>query len=721
MNKSSPALPKGREQNIRNLSVFRSQIMTKQQAKQRIEKLKEEINYHRYQYHVLDRLDISDAAFDSLKNELEELERQFSEFITPDSPTQRVGGEPLDEFKKVAHSIPMLSLNDAFGEQELKDWEARVKKLAPNAKLDYFCELKMDGLAMSLIYEKGVFVRGATRGDGKIGEDVTQNLKTIEAIPLRLRAPLEATLLTGRVPKEAELKTAGFNSAQIKKILSAVKSGKIEVRGEAIMPKKVFEELNRRYKKEGKALLANPRNGAAGSIRQLDSKITAERRLDFYVYALITDFGQEKHNQEHDIAKLLGFKTVPENRYCKNLDEVIKFHASFAKKRDNLPFECDGVVVVVNDRSLYKKLGVVGKAPRYMIAYKFSGKEATTIVEDIIVNVGRTGALTPVASLKAVNVGGVTIKHATLHNLDEIRRLGVKIGDTVIVRRAGDVIPEVVSVLLKLRTGKEKEFHMPAKCPMCGGKVIRQEGEVAYRCANKNCYAVNRRRLMHFVSKGAMDIDGLGEKIIEQLLKTGLINDPADIYELEEGDLKPLERFAEKSAKNLIEAIGKSKNVSLARFVGALGILHVGEETAIDLANHFGNIEKIKKALLDEINAISNIGPVVAKSVFDWFNNEKNKKLLDRLLEHIKIENPKVARKKQTLAGMKVVLTGELASMSRDQAKQAVREHGGDPSSAVSRETNLVVVGENPGTKYDRAKELGVNIIGEKEFLKLLE
>jgi len=684
--------------------------MTKEQAKQRIEKLKEEINYHRYQYHVLDRLDISDAVFDSLKNELEELERQFPEFITPDSPTQRVGGEPMDEFKKVAHNVPMLSLNDAFGEQELKDWEERIKKITPNAKLDYFCELKMDGLAMSLVYENGIFARGATRGDGKIGEDVTQNLKTIESIPLQLREP-----------KGEELKKAGFDSVQIKKILSAVKSGKIEVRGEAIMTKKIFAELNRRYKKEGKALLANPRNGAAGSIRQLDPKITAERRLDFYVYALVTDVGQEKHNQEHDIAKLLGFKTVPENRYCKNIDEVIKFHAGFIKKREDLPFECDGIVVVVNEEGLYKKLGVVGKAPRYMIAYKFAGKEATTIVEDIIVNVGRTGALTPVASLKPVNVGGVTIKHATLHNLDEIKRLGVKIGDTVIVRRAGDVIPEVVSALPKLRTGKERVFHMPSKCPMCGGKVVRVQGEVAYRCANKNCFAVNRRHLMHFVSKGAMDIDGLGEKIINQLMREGLIQNPADIYELEEGDLEPLERFAEKSAKNLIGAIDKSRNVTLAKFIGALGILHVGEETAVDLANHFGSVKKIDSASLEEINSIANIGPVVAKSVYDWFGNGKNKKFLDRLLAHIKIENPKVVRKKQTLAGKTIVLTGELASMSREQAKQAVREHGGDPSSAVSRETGLVVVGENPGLKYDRAKELGVKIIGEEEFLRMIK
>ena len=684
--------------------------MNKQEAKKRIEKLKEEINHHRYMYHVLDKLEISDAAFDTLKNELEELELQYPDLVTPDSPTQRVGGEALDEFKKVEHAVPMLSLNDAFGQEEIKAWEERIQKLVPQAKIDYFCELKLDGLAVSLVYKNGLFVRGATRGNGLIGEDVTQNLKTIESIPLRLRQPTES-----------ELKKAGLGGQQIKKVLSSVEHGQIEVRGEAILTKKVFEELNRKYKKEGKALLANPRNGAAGSIRQLDSKITASRQLDFYTYAVISELGQETHEQEHQIAKAIGFKTIPENRYCKNLEEVIKFHEHWAANRERLPFECDGVVVVVNDESLYKKLGVVGKAPRYMEAYKFSGKEATTIVEGIIVNVGRTGALTPVAVLKPVKVGGVTISHASLHNMDEIERLGVKIGDTVIVRRAGDVIPDVVQVLTKLRSGKERNFHMPKTCPMCGGRVERIEGEVAYRCANKNCYAVNRRRLMHFVSKGAMDIEGLGEKIIDHLMREGLIRDPSDIYKLQECDLVPLERFAEKSAQNLIEAISKSKAVAFSRFINALGILHVGEETAIDLANHFGSITKLRQASLQDLNAISNIGEVVAKSIYEWFGNEKNKKLLDRLLRQVKIVNPKVQHKKQTLKGLTVVLTGELENLSREQARQAIREHGGDVSSSVSAKTDLVVAGSEPGSKYEKAKELGVKIIDEKEFLKLIK
>ncbi len=684
-------------------------IMTKPEAKKRIEKLREEINYHRYMYHVLDKLDISDAAFDTLKNELEELENQFPDLITPDSPTQRVGGEPLDKFKKVEHSSPMLSLNDAFGEEEIRAWEERIQKLVPNAKLDYFCELKLDGLAVSLIYEDGVFTRGATRGDGKKGEDVTQNLKTIQAIPLRLR-----------LPSEAELGKEGFSSGQIKKILAAVKSGKVEIRGEAVMTKKVFEALNRQYKKEGKPLLANPRNGAAGSIRQLDPKITASRRLDFYVYALISDLGQETHEQEHLIARTVGFKTIPENQYSKDLSVVIKFHERWAGQRANLPFECDGVVVVVNNLNLHKKLGVVGKAPRWMQAYKFFGKEATTIVEDIIVQVGRTGTLTPVAVLKPVNVGGVTVARATLHNEDEIRRLNLKIGDTVIVRRAGDVIPDIIKVLPKLRTGKEKNFQMPKTCPMCGGRVVRVEGEVAHRCANKNCFAVSRRNLIHFVSKGAMDIEGLGVKIIDQLMKEGLVRDPADIYDLAEGDLVPLERFAEKSAQNLIEAIDKSREVPLARFINALGILHVGEETAIDLANHFGGIHKLAQASSDELNPISNIGEVVTKSIYEWFASVKNQKLLARLLKAVKIINPEIKKKKQTLKGLTVVLTGELENLSREQAKQAIREHGGDVSSSVSAKTDLVVAGVEPGSKYDKAKELGIKIIEEKEFLKFI-
>jgi len=705
--------------------------MIKQEAKKRIDKLKEEINYHRYQYHVMDRLDISDAAFDSLKNELEELELKWPDLVTPDSPTQRVGGEPLGEFVKVQHGEPMLSLNDAFGEAEIKAWETRLKKvsgilnseyLTPSG-FGYFCELKLDGLAVSLIYEKGLLVRAATRGDGRAGEDVTQNIKTIQAIPLKLR-----------LPSDGELKENGFSTQQIKKIKTSVENGRIEIRGEAIMTNKVFEELNKKYKKEGRPLLANSRNGAAGSIRQLDSKITAERRLSFYGYALVTDLGQEKHAEEHSIIKAFGFPSFVDGeknnyaRHCANLDKVISFHEYWVKNKARLPFGCDGVVVVVNDIALHKKLGVVGKAPRWMQAYKFSGEEATTQVENVIIQVGRTGILTPVAILKPVNVGGVVVSRATLHNEDEIRRLNLKIGDTVIIQRAGDVIPDIIQVLTKMRTGKEKEFHMPKNCPICGGRVQRrtlglnkESKSVGHFCANKNCFAVNRRQLRHFSSKQAMDIEGLGPKIIDQLMISGLIRDRADIYELTEGDLAPLARFADKSAKNLIESIEKSKQAPLYRFINALGILHVGEETAIDLADYFGSIEKLKSVSEEELAKIANIGEVVAKSVVEWFGDTHNKKILGRLLKQIKIENPKVSKKKQIFKDMAIVLTGELVGFSRDQAKQLIRERGGEVASSVSAKTSLVVVGANPGSKYERAKELGVKIIREEEFKQSTE
>ncbi len=708
--------------------------MTKAEAQKRIVKLKDEINHHRYQYHVLDKMDISDAAFDSLKNELEELELKWPELVTPDSPTQRVGGQALAKFKKVAHSQPMLSLNDAFGEEEIKAWEERVQKLAPHEKLDYFCELKLDGLAVALIYEKGLLVQGATRGDGKIGEDVTQNLKTIEAIPLKLR-----------LPSEAELKKVGLAPAVIKKVLATATGGRLEVRGEAIMTKRVFEELNKKYKKAGKALLANPRNGAAGSIRQLDPKITTERRLTFYAYTIITDLGQEWHRQEHLIARALGFPVFIEEpksrstgsrknyaRFCGSLAEVIRFHEYWVKKREGLPFGCDGVVVSVDKVALYKKLGVVGKAPRWMQAFKFSGEEATTVVEDIVVQVGRTGILTPVAHLKPVNVGGVTVARATLHNEDEIKRLGLKIGDTVIVRRAGDVIPDIIKVLPKLRTGQEKNWHMPTKCPICGGRVKKRiigsqaaldhaKRGVGHFCVSKNCFAVNRRRLHHFAAKHAMDIEGLGPKIIDQLMKEGLISDAADIYELQEGDLEGLERFAQKSAQNIVASINKSRQVPLARFINALGILHVGEETAVDLANHFGSLEKLVGASLEEISKIPNIGPVVAQSISEWLANQKNKQLLARLNKAVKIIKPALTKKKQVFRGLTLVLTGELNSLSRDQAKAAIRERGGDVASSVSQNTDSVVVGASPGSKYDKAKELGIKIIEEEEFLKLIK
>jgi DNA ligase (NAD+) len=662
--------------------------MDKQEAKKRIKKLHQEINHHRYLYHVLDRPEISDAALDSLKHELAELEEKFPDLITPDSPTQRVGGKPLDKFVKVRHSKAMLSLQDAFSAEEMKAWEERVAKLVPGQKLDYFVELKLDGFAIELIYENGILKTGATRGDGVTGEDVTSNLKTIEAIPLRLEK---------------------------------LDKGRIEVRGEVFMSKKAFARVNKEQKKKGLAVYANPRNLAAGSIRQLDPKLAASRDLDFMAYEMVTDKGLKTHQEKHELLKKRGFKVNKFNKYCKNLEAVIKFHQQWIAKRDKLDYQIDGLVVVVNSLKLEDRLGTVGKAPRWAIALKFPGAEATTRVEDIQVQVGRTGALTPVAHLKPVQIGGTTVRRATLHNMDEIKRLGVKIGDTVILQRAGDVIPDIVKVLPKLRTGKEKEFRMPHKCPVCSSKITRKSGEVAYYCSNKNCYAVSRRQLNHFVSRKAFNIEGLGDKILVQLVKADLVKDAADLYKLSPEDLKPLERFADKSADNLVEAIKDSKKIPLAKFIYALGIKHVGEETAIDLANKFGSLEKLEKVSLEKLENVADIGPVVAKSIYEFFQDKKNLEYIAKLEKAgIETEKPKI-KKSQKLANKKMVITGSLESISREEAKEKIRLAGGDWVSSVSKNTDYVVVGEEPGSKYDQAKKLGVKIIDEKEFSELLK
>lgn len=686
--------------------------MTRKEAKNRIEKLKKSINHYRYFYHVLDRSEISDAALDSLKHELYNLEQEFPEFITPDSPTQRVGGEALKGFKNVAHKIQMLSIEDVFQSDELKAWEGRVRKLMPHQKLDYYVEVKMDGLAVALVYQGGIFSVGSTRGDGKIGEDVTQNLKTIESIPLRLNEPSE---------REIENFLKKYEDAvDKKKFLSKIKdfSGEVEVRGECFMDKRVFEEINREQKKKGQPPFANPRNAAAGSIRQLDSKITASRKLDFYGYALITDLGQKTHEVAHEILKLIGIKVNPENRHAKNLEEVEEFHKYLEKIRSRLNYWIDGEVVVLNDNAVFDRLGVVGKTSRGMIAYKFSPEQATTIVREVVWQIGRTGAVTPVAVMDPVFVAGTTVTHSTLHNLDEIHRLGLKIGDTVIIEKAGDVIPKVVQVLPKLRTGEEKKIVSPSVCPMCDTKLVRRSGEVAIYCPNKKCFAQSLERLSHFVSRKAFDIDGLGYKILEKFLDEGLIRDAADLYELEVGDILPLERFAEKSAANLIEAINKSRKISLARFLYALGIFHVGEETAMDLANYFGNLEKLREATLENLQKVPNVGGVMAESIFEWFRDKSNKDLVGRLLKNISVIKP-VATKK-TWQGLKFVLTGMLVSLTRDQAKEKIQSLGGDVTSSVSKETDYVVAGSEPGSKYDKAKKLGVKILDEKEFLKML-
>jgi len=708
--------------------------VNKKEAKNRVEKLKKEINHHRYLYHVLDRQEISEGALDSLKNELFKLEQEYPEFIAADSPTQRVEGKPLDKFQKVAHEPAMLSLFDAFSKQDMADWEKRAEKILNSKfRLNYYCELKFDGLAMSLRYEKGIFTQGATRGNGKVGEDVTNNLKTIESIPLALR-----------IPSKAELKNIGLNLEQASKILNVVENGEIIIRGEALMTKKVFNELNKKYEKAGKKVLANPRNGAAGSIRQLDSKITAERKLDFYVYGIAgaDDLKLQTHEQEIKLAKLLGLKILESNKYCRNLDEVNKFHKYWEENRGKLPMEVDGVVIKVNNLELWPVLGIVGKGPRYAMAYKFAAEQVTTALKGAIWQIGRTGTLTPIGVLEPVRVGGVTVSRVTLHNMDEIERLDLKINDTIIIERAGDVIPKVVQVLPKMRLGIEQKILIPKNCPICGSQVERIPGEVALRCTNKDCYAVTLRRLSHWTSKAAMDIEGLGPKVVEQLVKAGLVSDIADFYSLSEYDLKPLERFADKSAENLIKAIAAKKELELPRFIYGLGIRHVGEETALLLAEQITNytrqastsklhpssehkqitnllnILKIFQSIkLEQLEEIEDIGPIVAKSVYDWWHDEKNIELLKKMKNQgLIVKNQKSKIINQKFKNKTFVLTGALSGLTRNEAKAKIRELGGKIASTVSKNTDFVVAGENPGSKLEKAKDLGVKILSEADL-----
>ncbi len=693
--------------------------MDKTEAKKRIEKLKKAIDYHRYLYHVLDRQEISEAALDSLKKELFDLEQKFPEFITPDSPTQRVGGKPLEKFEKVKHPAPMLSFNDAFSRDDMEDWlERNSKLLTPEevSKIDYYCEPKLDGLAIELIYENGILVTGLTRGDGLIGEDVTQNLKTIESIPLKLR--------------EIDGVVKDLEKVGLKEIVQNIKSQRksngrtltayqVVVRGEAIITKKNFEKVNKEQIKSGQLPFANPRNLAAGSVRQLDPKITAKRKLDVTAYDLLTDFGQKTHEEEHKILHALGFKTNNKySKYCKNLKEVFEFHDFWYKNREKLPYEIDGLVVTINDNKIFDKLGVVGKAPRGAIAFKFPLKQATTRLEDVKFQIGRSGAITPVAMLKPVEIGGVTISRATLHNEDEIKRLGIKIGDTVIVGRAGDVIPDIVKVLPELRTGKEREICFPKNCPACGKKLIKPEGQALWRCKNQRCPAREREYFYHFVS--SFDIVGLGPKIVDRLFDEGLISDPADLFLLKEGDISVLERFGEKSAQNLISAIETKKKISFWKFIYALGIRNVGEKTAQDLAQYFGSIEKLKNASLEELQKIKDIGPVVAQSIYDYFQDKNNLQLLEKL-NKVGIEIIEEKRSNyQSLKGKTFVLTGRLETMTREEARAKIRAGGGKVSESVSKKTDFVIVGKEPGSKYEKAKSLGIKILNEQEFLKLI-
>ncbi|HEY5221324.1 MAG TPA: NAD-dependent DNA ligase LigA [Candidatus Paceibacterota bacterium] len=704
--------------------------MTKEQAKVRIEKLKREINKYRYEYHVLDRSEISDSALDSLKKELFDLEAQFPEFVTPDSPTQRVAGAPLKEFKKVRHGERMTSFNDAFSEQDMHDWFTRLENYlgrplgavsvrTGSAPL-FYCELKIDGLAIELEYENGVFARGSTRGDGMIGEDVTQNLRTVEAIPLRILPPEEI---------EKNLKKMGLRGADYE---LAPKS--LIVRGEVFLTKKEFARINKEIERSGGKAYANPRNVAAGSIRQLDPAITASRHLDSFQYEIVTDLGPKNHEEKHLLLAAMGFKTNPHNEHAKDMAGVFAFREKWGEpsRREKVDYEYDGTVVLVNDNATFAAAGIIGKAPRAGIAYKFSPHETTTIVESIKVQVGRTGALTPVAVMRPVNVGGVTITHASLHNADEIERLGLKIGDTVIVQRAGDVIPQITRVLPELRTGRERAFKMPTRCPVDDSPVIR-DGVIA-RCSSKMCAAQHREALYHFAARAAFNIEGLGPKIIDKFLDEGLISDAADIFELQKGDIAALERFGEKSAENIVNEIAEKRHVTLPRFLYALGILHVGEETAVTLAKNFDfphadsriKIKDIVKTFaglsLEDLQKAPDIGPIVGKSIYGWFREKRNVDLLARLEKAgVTVEAmPARSAASARLAGVTFVITGSLESMDREAAKEKIRERGGDASESVSKKTNYLVAGAEPGSKYDKAKSLGVKIIEEKEFLKLL-
>jgi len=680
--------------------------MTKDETKKRIEVLKKEIEKYRYAYHVLDQSLISDEALDSLKKELFDLEQKYPELISADSPTQRVGGEPLKFFKKVKHDIPMISLNDAFSEEDMKDWyERNIKLLSPEQvkQIDFYCEHKFDGLAISLIYENGLLKVGSTRGNGKLGEDVTQNLKTIESIPLKLQSLNQSPRL-------------------------------IEVRGEVLLTKKEFERINKEQEAKGLPLYANPRNVAAGSIRQLDPKITASRHLVFYAYDLMTDFGEKTHEEKHLILKALGFKTHLDNKRVKTLTEVFKIHDELYKAREKLPYEIDGMVVIVNNNKIFEELGTIGKAPRGAIAYKFPPREATTIVENIIVQVGRTGVLTPVAILKPISLGGTTVTRSTLHNKEEIKRLGLKIGDTVIVSRAGDVIPQIKEVLPHLRTGQEKKFTMPKECPICHTPVIEDKGGIIVRCPNKNCPARSQERLYHFTGKGAFEMKGIGPKIINRLLDEGLIQDASDLFDLKEGDISVLERYGEKSSQNIIKSINEHKEISFNRFLYSLSILHLGEENALILARFFQkeleiinqeiSLQEIIKIGLsisqEKLSQIPSFGPIISEAIHHWFQDKNNIEFLKKLAKKGIIIKPVALEKQGKLKDLTFVFTGELDSLSREKAKEIVIEQGGKVGDNVSSKTNYVVVGKNPGSKYDKAKKLGVKIINEKEFLKML-
>lgn len=666
--------------------------MDKAKAKKRAEELREVIADYRYRYHVLDDPTVTDEVYDSLTRELRKIEEEYPELITPDSPTQRVGGKALSKFKSIEHQKPMLSLNDIFDTEELEAWEKRMHKLTGKTQLEYYAELKMDGLAMALQYEDGVFKRAITRGDGKVGEDVTHTVKTIQTVPLRL-------IKSKNVPAEAYK----F----------------FEIRGEVIIPRKEFERINKEREKQGLPLFANPRNAGAGTIRQLDPAVAAKRKLQFIAYAIEMDLpGMKTHADEHKIARELGFRLEPNDEIKTSLKEIEAFIKKWEKAREKLPYQTDGLVITINDNSEFEKLGVAGKAPRGAVAYKYPAETATTILEDIRVSIGRTGAVTPYAVLKPVNVAGSTVRRATLHNEDEIKRKDLRIGDTVIIQKAGDIIPEVVEPIKKLRSGKEKIWKMPKE--VNGVEVIRPEGEAVARLKDLSTGEIRWQQLIHFVSKAAFDIDGLGEKILAQLMEEGLIETSVDIFKLQKDDLVGLERFAETSAQNLIDSIQEHSKVSLGRFIYALGIRHVGAKTATDIAQHYHSIEKFMSAQPEDLKNIEGIGEVVAESLVSWLKDDSNHRLVQDLLDAgVKVADEK-SKATGKFSGTTWVFTGTLKEFARDEAGAKVKALGGEVTNSVSKNTSFVVVGEDPGSKYEKAQKLGVKILTEKEFDKLL-
>ncbi len=667
-------------------------------ARIRATKLRELINDYRYQYHVLNKSTMSEAAADSLKHELSQLETEFPQLITPDSPTQRVAGEPLPGFTQVRHSSRMLSLNDVFSEAELGAWITRISKLLPaNSSLEYFMDIKMDGLAAALVYEDGVLTRGVTRGDGFVGEDVTANVRTIESVPLRLRRSKTA---------EAFLR------------------GRTEIRGEIVMYKRDFEKLNQKRAKAGLPAFANPRNTAAGTVRQLDPKLVVGRPLHFHAYDLIRDDRSEVPTNEFAYSRLreLGIIANPIARVAANVSEIVEFYKGWENKRHELPFNTDGLVIKLNDRRLHDRLGVVGKAPRASVAYKYPAEQSTTKVKDIFVSIGRTGSATPVAWLEPVVVAGSTVQMATLHNEGEVKRKDVRAGDTVIVQKAGDVIPEVVRPLPELRTGREKAFRMPVKCPDCGTKLVKaKQTEAIWRCPNNACPSRAWKLIQHFASKGALDIEGLGEKNVIALIKAGLVNDPADLYKLTKEDLLKLERFADISASKLVKAIKSKTKPPLPRFLYGLGIRHVGEQTAVDLTNRFHSLSKIAQATIEELAEVEGIGEVVAEAMAEWFAEPEHKQLLAKF-EKLGVKPEQTHQTKGPLTGTSIVITGTLDSMSREEAAEKIRALGGTFQSSVRKETDYLVVGDNVGaSKLAKAQKLGIKQIDEQALLKLIK